>query len=74
MPLPLKQNETSVTLRCFIDHSVLEAFGTDGRSAITARTYPLDSSADVALWSEGFDATLVSLQVWEIDTIWLEDA
>ena len=73
LPFPLKPNETSVTLHCFIDHSVLEAFGMEGRAAVTARTYPLDASTSVAVWSAGFDATLLSLQAWEIDTIWVEE-
>ena len=54
--LPIKPRETNVTLHCFIDHSVLEAYGANGRAAITARTYPLDDALGVGLWAEGSNA------------------
>lgn len=70
--LPLKPSESTVTLRCYIDHSVLEAYGTDGRAAITWRTYPLDTAVGVALWAEGAAATLLTLEAYEMDSIWID--
>ena len=69
--LPLKPPETTVELRCYIDHSVLEAYGTDGRAAITSRTYPLNQALGAGLWAEGGAATLLTLEAYEMDSIWV---
>jgi beta-fructofuranosidase len=57
-------------LRILVDRSVVEAFG-DDRAAIAGRVYPKRSgSFGVRLLVEGGEATLRSLDVWQMESIW----
>ena len=49
--LPLVATDTNITLRCFVDHSVIEAYSMDGRAAISARTYPSDEAVGVGIFA-----------------------
>lgn len=70
-PLLLKQSETTVKLQLFIDHSAVELYAMDGRTAIAARTYPYDNSSRVGFFSEGGPCVLIDLKIWEISSIWI---
>jgi len=70
--LPLKASDTQVELRCFVDHSVIEAYGFGGRTAVSARSYPLDDAVDVGIFAIGADAQLLSLKAFEMDSIWID--
>merc|ERR1719329_831744 len=70
--LPLKASDTQMELRCFVDHSVIEAYGFGGRTAVSARSYPLDSAVDVGIFAMGTDAELLSLKAFEMDSIWID--
>ena len=66
---PLALRDGKITLRVFVDHSVVEVFA-DG-AAMTARVYPsLASSRGVAVFANGGQARLLSLNAWEMRTIW----
>jgi beta-fructofuranosidase len=69
--LPLKKEETMVTVRVFVDHSIVEAFAQGGRSAITARIYTDPSDNGIALMNQGSAPTTVSVNVWEMDACWV---
>ena len=70
-PLPMKQGEL-LELRVFIDHSVIEVFAND-RQCLTVRVYPgLDDSRGVSLFARGGDARLISLDCWQMRSIWPE--
>jgi beta-fructofuranosidase len=57
-------------LHIFIDRSVVEVF-LNGKACVAARTYPgREDSLGVALRAQGADAKLVSLDAWQMGTIY----
>ena len=68
-PFYLPPNET-LKLRVFIDKSVVEVFAND-RQCLAVRVYPgREDSVGVSLRAQGADATLRSLDVWQMHTIY----
>lgn len=68
-PIYLAPGET-LKLRIFIDKSVVEVFAND-RQCVTARVYPgREDSAGIALRAQGAEATLRSLDVWQMRSIY----
>jgi len=64
-PFELKQGE-SLTLRVFVDKSVVEVFAND-RQAVTRRIYPSkDDSLGVSLFANGGPTTVKRLQAWDM--------
>lgn len=69
----IKANETNVTLRVFVDHSVLETYAQGGRGVVTSRMYPTDDALGAGVFCDGpAGATLLAVDVWEMGTIWVE--
>ena len=67
----MKQDEL-IDLRVFIDRSVIEVFAND-RQCLTVRVYPgCDDSRGVSLFARGGVARLVSLDCWQMRSIWPE--
>ena len=65
----LKNNEP-LRLRVFIDRSVVEVYA-NGRQYAALRVYPgRKDSLGVSLRSEGRDATLRSLDAWQMQSVW----
>lgn len=61
-------------LRIFIDKSVVEVF-VNGKQCLGARVYPgRDDSIGVSLRSQGADATLKSMDAWQMKSIYEGDA
>jgi beta-fructofuranosidase len=57
-------------LRVFIDRSIVEVF-VNGRQCLTARVYPdREDSVGVSLRSQGKNAKLVSLDAWQMKSIY----
>jgi len=70
-PLALDEGEP-LALRVFIDRGCLEVFAGD-RLCLTARVYPdRDDSTGVSLFARGSAARLVSLDAWQMRSIWPE--
>ncbi len=69
--MPLLENERNITLTVFVDHSIVEVYGTDGRAVVTTRTYPLDSADHVAIFAGAKGAQLLKLTAWRLDSAWL---
>jgi len=68
-PLNLAPGEP-LDLRLFLDHSLLEVFA-NGRTCLTSRIYPTRAdSLGMALFAEGGEATLQSLDAWDMLPIW----
>lgn len=60
----------NLKLRVFVDRSVVEVFA-NGRQVIAVRVYPDRSdSTGVSLRAQGTDAQLVSLDAWQMQTIY----
>ena len=72
----IKANDPNVTLRVFVDHSVLETYAQGGRGVVTDRMYPTDDALGAGVFCNatggGAGATLLSLNVWSVDTIWVD--
>jgi beta-fructofuranosidase len=67
--LNLKQGET-VTLHCFLDHSVIETIANQTAS-ITARIYPiLPESREIWAFSSDVDMAICCFDIWEVKSIW----
>ena len=59
-------------LRVFVDRSVVEVF-VNGRQCIAARVYPEhEDSIGVSFRAQGREATLTSLDAWQMKSIWQE--
>jgi beta-fructofuranosidase len=70
-PLFLKNNEP-LSLRVFIDRSIIEVFAND-RQCLTLRAYPTrPDSTGVSVFARGNDAKLVSLNAYQMRSIWPE--
>jgi len=70
-PLVLAKGEP-LELRIFIDRSIVEVFA-NGRLFLGVRVYPTKEDASgVSLFSKGGDAELVSLEAWQIRSVWPE--
>jgi beta-fructofuranosidase len=67
--LRLAPHET-LKLHIFLDQSVIEVFA-DEHVCLTSRVYPSrHDSVQVKLFAHGGRATLLSLDAWEMDSIW----
>ena len=69
VPLRLDSGET-LRLHLFLDHSVMELFIQDGSAAVTRVNYPPEEDLAVAAFAESGSATVVSLDAWEMASIW----
>ena len=70
-PLGLAPGET-LRLNVFVDRSVVEAFA-NSRQCLTKRVYPSRADAlHVSLFSRGGKATVRSLDVWRMASVWPE--
>ena len=68
-PLRLAEGE-HLKLRIFVDKSVVEVFA-NGRQCIALRVYPgLADSVGVSVRAQGSDAALLSLDAWQMKSIW----
>lgn len=70
-PVYLKPDET-LKLHIFIDKSIVEVFVND-KQVVTARVYPgKKESTGISLKSQGTDATLISMDVWQMKSTYKE--
>ena len=68
-PFKLREGEP-LRLRVFIDKSVVEVFA-NGRQCLALRVYPgREDSVGVSVRAQGSDATLRSLDAWQMKSIW----
>ena len=59
-----------MTLRIFVDKSVVEVF-VNGKQCVAVRVYPeRTDSVGVSLRAQGKDAVLQALDVWQMATIY----
>jgi beta-fructofuranosidase len=68
-PIILEEEEV-LTLRIFIDKSVVEVF-VNGRQCLAVRVYPSrDDSVGISLRAQGRDAELLSLDAWQMKNVY----
>lgn len=66
----LREKGEPLKLHIFIDRSVVEVF-VNGKACVAARVYPgREDSLGVALRAQGSDAELLSLDAWQMGTIY----
>ena len=70
VPLKLNDEQETLKLRVFLDRSVLEVFVNDGLAAVTRVEYPALEDLDVGVFAENGAATVKSLDVWKMKSIW----
>lgn len=67
---PLRLGKDPLTLRVFLDKSVVEVFA-NHQTCLTSRVYPTrEDSVGLALYARGGRGELVSLDIWEMKSIW----
>ncbi|GLT97259.1 hypothetical protein SLE2022_148320 [Rubroshorea leprosula] len=68
--MDIDPSHEKISLRTLIDHSIIESFGGEGRSCITARVYPklaIGNEADLYAFNNGtLDVTISSLNAWSM--------
>ena len=70
-PVPVNKGDL-LELRIFIDRSIIEVFAND-RQCLTARVYPAHhDSRGVSFFARGGRAKLVTLDCWQMRSIWSE--
>ncbi|MDZ4700004.1 MAG: glycoside hydrolase family 32 protein [Rhodothermales bacterium] len=67
---PLAAPDGRVRLHVFVDWSSVEVFADDGLAVLSDRVFPRASSQGVRFTSEGGTATIESLDVWRLRSIW----
>ena len=72
VPAPLDGDPPSLKLRVFLDKSVMEIFVNDGRACVTQVVYPGPEDLRIEVFAEGGRASLPSLDVWQMTSIWPE--
>ena len=69
-PIPPLANG-ALTLHIFLDRSVVEVFVNSGMSSQVSRIYPsLSDSLGIGVFSRGGSAHLLSLDIWQLASIW----
>jgi sucrose-6-phosphate hydrolase SacC (GH32 family) len=68
-PLVLPRGR-DLTLRVLVDHSSVEVFADGGRPVLTDQVFPGASSDRVQLFADGGRATVRSLRIWRMESIW----
>ena len=70
-PIDLPDGD-ALTLRVFVDRSIVEVFAND-RQCLTVRVYPeREDSVGVSAFARGGGARLVSMEAWQMRSIWPE--
>ncbi len=57
-------------MRVFVDRSSVEVFGNGGRASITDQIFPDPDSTGIEAYAVGGNATIISLQAFELQSIW----
>ncbi|KAI5068194.1 hypothetical protein GOP47_0016539 [Adiantum capillus-veneris] len=71
--IPVFGNETTMSLRVLVDHSIVETFAQGGKVCITSRVYPtkaINEEAQVYVFNNGsVPIQLKKLTAWEMETV-----
>ena len=68
---PVSPQDGNIRLQILVDRISIEAFGNDGELSMTSYFLPDLDNADIGVYAEGGDATLVSLKVHELKSSWV---
>jgi sucrose-6-phosphate hydrolase SacC (GH32 family) len=59
-----------VKLNIFVDRSSVEVFANEGEKVMTDRIYPPVECTGIEIYSTGGAGKIVSLTVWQLQSIW----
>jgi len=68
-PLSLGEREKKLSLRIFLDHSVVEVFANE-TACVTKTIVPLDASYTLSVLADGRAAQVKRVEAWPMKTIW----
>ncbi len=68
--MPLKPAGGKIRMQVLVDRSSIEVFGNEGRVCLTAPFRASGKVEAVQAWSEGGEAKLASVEVFELRSIW----
>lgn len=63
-----------IKMRIYVDNSTVEVFANDGRLVGSALVFPENTRDGLELYSVGGNVTLVSLNVYDMKSVWRTDA
>ena len=69
-PFKLGADEKTLTLRIFLDKSLMEVFVNGGRECVTKVIYPPEQDLGLELFAIGGSATVQTLDVWRMKDAW----
>jgi hypothetical protein len=62
--------QPKLSLRLFLDKSVLEVYANDGRACVTRVVDAEEQDEGIELFASGGDAKVKSFEIWHLKTIW----
>lgn len=65
----MKPCDGKVTLRIFVDTSIIDIYGNNGDAVINTQIYPSDGSNGMAFYVQNGDVTVDSMTVYKLDSI-----
>jgi sucrose-6-phosphate hydrolase SacC (GH32 family) len=71
---PLKSRTNTIKLHIFIDKCSIEVFGNGGKTVISSKIYPDNSSTGINFFSNNGKVKIKSLELWELGSINLYQA
>ncbi|WP_094550651.1 glycoside hydrolase family 32 protein [Petroclostridium xylanilyticum] len=66
-------NNKTLKLHIFIDRISVEVFVNEGKVVMSSNIYPSPSSQGIDIFSHGGTVKMISLDVWQLKSIWQED-
>jgi fructan beta-fructosidase len=70
---PLTPVDGRVKLHVFVDRSSVEVFAGDGETTVTDLVFPSATSVGWQVFSLGGEAKLISLDAWQLNSVWHDD-
>ena len=67
--MDMKPCDGKVTLRIFVDTSIIDIYGNNGDAVINTQIYPSDGSNGMAFYVQNGDVTVDSMTVYKLDSI-----
>lgn len=70
VPLELGEESKTLKLHIYLDKSVMELFLQEGNASVTRVNYPSEENLDVFVFAEGNIPIRISVDAWEMKSIW----
>jgi len=64
------EKSARIKLHIFVDRSSVEVFVNDGERVLSERIYPPPGSDGIELYAKGSGGKVISLTMWELNSIW----